>query len=145
MVMIESTGEVFPTVELLFERCAEVVEANKNEAIRPVWREPLATRVAIALDYHFGALEQKPALTFAETYETSWDTTGGWGGEYWPPLEGGTPLWVVHVHRGPNGGLKAARVKTYEERKLKEKGMSVLKFEHLNALGVKTVDTTRTH
>jgi hypothetical protein len=41
------------------------------------------------------------------------------------------------VHRGPNGGLKAAGVKTYEERKLKEKGMSVPKFEHLNALGAR--------
>ena len=144
LVLIEQSGEAFPSRAVLFDRVAEVMEAEKGKAIQPLWREPLAARVSIALDYQFDKIDPKPLLTFVETYPTSWDTTGGWGAEYTPPFDG-EYRWVVHVHRGPNGGLKAARVKPYAERKLPEKGMSVGKFEHLYALGVKQVDTTKSH
>ena len=41
--------------------------------------------------------------------------------------------------------MKAARVKLYEERKLKEKGSVVIRLENLAALGIALVDTKKTH
>jgi hypothetical protein len=144
-VVIDATGEEFETLDAAFDRVTEVMNAREGRAVQPLFREPIAARVAIELDYHFSDIDPKPALTFVETYPTSWDTTGGWGAEYHPPKEGVTPIWVVHVHRGPNGGLKAARVKLWEERKLEQKGMGVSKFDNLAALGVAQVDPKKTH
>jgi len=145
LVHIEKTGEAFESRADVFARIGEVMEAQKDRAIQPIWREPLAGRVALELDYYFSEINPKPKISFVETYETSWDTTGGWGAEYAPQTESGTPLWVIHLHRGPNGGWKAARVKIYEERKLKEKGSVLTKIDNLAALGIAPVDTKKTH
>jgi hypothetical protein len=142
---IEKTGEAFESRADVFARIGEVMDAQKGRSIQPIWREPIAGRVAIELDYYFDKIDPKPKITFVETYETSWDKTGGWGAEYAPPAEGTTPLWVIHLHRGPSGGLKAARVKLYEDRKLKEKGSVLMKHDNLAALGIAPVDTKKTH
>jgi hypothetical protein len=145
LLHIEKTGEAFESRADLFVRVDEVMEAHKERAVSPIWREPLAGRVAFDLDYNFAKVDPKPKISFVETYPTSWDTTGGWGAEYAPQAEGANPLWVIHLHRGPNGGLKAARVKLFEERKLKEKGSVLMKFDNLVALGINMVDTKKTH
>jgi hypothetical protein len=143
--MIEKTGEAFKSRALVYERVVEVLDAQKSRAVQPIWREPLSTRVAIELDYYFDKVDPKPKMTFVETYETKWDKTGGWGAEYEPNTEEHHPHWVIHVHRGPNGGLKAARVKPYDERKLPEKGFPLSKFDNLVALGIGQIDTKTTH
>jgi hypothetical protein len=71
------------------------------------------------------------------------------GAEYEPSdAENNSAKWVIHVHRGPNGGLKWARVKPWEKRKLRgfeSGGATVMKLSNLEALGIKMVDTTMTH
>jgi hypothetical protein len=143
---IEATGEGFDTRAALFQRATEVIAAAKEQAVQPLWREPSAARVAIEIDYHFAGLKPQPKMTLVRTYPTSWDTTGGWGAEYAPPSPENNPhKWVIHVHRGPNGGLKSAKVKLWEDRELPQKGMGLSKLDQLPTLGIPTVDTATTH
>jgi hypothetical protein len=118
-----------------------------ERAVKTLVLETKESKVSAELDYYFNEIDPKPGMKFVETYQTLSDTTGGWGAEYHPthPVETGQPRWVIHVHRGKNGGITWAKVKLWNERKDQQKGSVVLNYDNLAALGIAKVDTTKTH
>ena len=81
-------------------------------------------------------------MRFSHTYHSRYDGENGIGAEYWP--NGTANTWVVHVHRGPNGGLKVGSVKEWTERMTVGHSQK-LTVDQLTDAGVPQVDTTRTH
>jgi hypothetical protein len=147
--IIDQDGEGFDSEDAAFKRVTEVMKQRSERAAKKIVVEPEAGRVANELDSYFSEINPKPAIKLVETYPTSFDTTGGWGAEYEPSdLENNAARWVIHVHRGPNGGLKWARVKPIENRLVRgpQSGAgTVMKHANLYALGIKQVDPTKTH
>jgi hypothetical protein len=74
------------------------------------------------------------------TYNSTYDGEHGIGGEYLP--NNTTDHWVVHVHRGPNGGLKVGSIKTWADRFLLGHSQK-LTVDKLTAAGIPAVDATR--
>jgi len=143
--LISSNDEVFNDRAELFTRAAEVMEAQKERAQLPLSTEANVSRVAIEIDYYFENLRksaQVPKMTLAKTYESNWDKKGGFGAEYHPPSDN---KWVIHVHRGPHGGLKSARVKRWDLRGEGHNGATVGKFANLGEMGVFETDNSRLH
>jgi len=148
-MIIDQRREEFDNLDAAFQRVTEIMSERAQRATNKIVLETAMGKVAAELDYYFNEIVPKPKITFVETYPTSFDTTGGWGAEYEPSdAENNAAKWVIHVHRGPNGGLKWARVKPWEKRKLRgfeSGGATVMKLSNLEALGIKMVDTTKTH
>jgi hypothetical protein len=143
-ILIEQEGVAFGTREELDQRFLEVMELQKDRAIQPLTREKNAGKVAFELDYYWASIKPVPKLILSQTYQTSWDLTGGWGAEYVVVDEEKNDYWVIHVHRGPNGGLKSGGVKTWAERGEKE-ATRKLKAETITKLGILQTDPTKLH
>jgi hypothetical protein len=79
------------------------------------------------------------SMKLAATYKSSFDKRG-FGSEYWAT---NTANWVLHTHRGANGGLKAGKIKNWTERFSKGKGGSLTVDKLLKFPGVKQVDSQR--
>jgi hypothetical protein len=131
-------GEIFSTEDDLFDRMADIIDAGKDRARQPLAKETAARLVALEIDYYFDEIKEPPMMQLNRTYESNWDKKGGFGCEY-IVADSNKRHWVLHVHRGPNGGLKAASVKTWDDRKKQQSGTSVLKLANVNALGVPEV------
>ena len=148
---IERNSEVFVSEDAAYNRITQLLQLLAERAVQPLVREPQAERVATELEYYPGDILPQLRMEFYETYESSWDQGGGWGAEYRPTQPGAdnpvSPNWVIHVHRGDNGGLKAARVKLFSQRTSPQSG-SVLTSASLNRLGgygILGQDRTITH
>jgi hypothetical protein len=148
-VIIDQAGEGFDTEAEAFKRIAEIMKARSLRATKNIVVEPVAGNVANELDYYFNEINPRPGIALVETYPTTFDTTGGWGAEYLPSdAANNTARWVIHVHRGANGGLKHATVKPIENRLVRgwQSGAgTVTQHANLYKLGIKQVDTTKTH
>jgi hypothetical protein len=95
------------------------------------------------LQFHTGQIQSKVAgFTLRDTYNSSYDGEHGIGGEYWPNNTSGH--WVVHVHRGPMGGLKVGSIKTWADRGVRGHSQK-LTVDKLTAAGILMVDPTRLH
>jgi hypothetical protein len=93
------------------------------------------------LQFHTLQIQSKGVVfSLHRTYNSNYDGEHGIGGEYLP--NGTTGHWVVHVHRGPNGGLKVGSIKTWEDRYAVGHSQK-LTVEKLTAAGIPEVDTTR--
>jgi hypothetical protein len=91
----------------------------------------------------FHTLQMQPkgvGFTLSRTYNSTYDGERGIGGEYLPNNTAGR--WVVHVHRGPNGGLKVGSIKTWADRFLLGHSQK-LTADKLTAAGIPAVDATR--
>jgi hypothetical protein len=147
--IIDQTDEGFDTEDAAFQRVTEIMSERAGRATNKIILETHMGKVSAELDYYFGEINPKPGISLVETYPTSFDTTGGWGAEYLPSdAEKNSARWVIHVHRGPSGGLKWARVKPIDKRKERgpqSGGATVMKHENLIALGIKQNDMTKTH
>jgi hypothetical protein len=146
---IEKRGEVFASAEAAYPRITQVLKELAERAVKPLVREPQAARVAAELEYYPGEIVPALQMKFEKTYETTWDTSGGWGAEYHPfqaqadnPV---TPYWVIHVHRGPNGVLTAARVKLWGQRAAPQSGSVLTRPALVTGFGIPAQDNTITH
>lgn len=134
--------DFYDTAEALFDRVEELAEASKDRSVQPVWRESSPSKVMMELEYYFGELKDLPEMELIRTYQSNWDKNGGFGGEYRTVNER-AENWVIHVHRGKNGGLKSAKVKSWATRGVGHNGSTLFKFENLAKIGVPTIDNTQ--
>lgn len=110
----------------------------------PLPLNPLVWNASQAYEaIHTGQLNNANApvsLDLNRTYQSNYEGENGIGGEYVPNAT--INAWVVHVHRGPNGGLKAASTKTWLNRFA---GMSSHKLTKEKAIsaGIPDTDTTQ--
>jgi len=107
-------------------------------------KDPLQySKLEAYLTFHMRQMHTKGVtLDFDHTYHSRYDGENGIGAEYWPNGTSGT--WVVHVHRGPQGGLKVGSVKAWDERRTVGHSQK-LTVDQLTEAGVPQVDATRTH
>jgi hypothetical protein len=116
-VIIDETGEGFDSELAAYIRITQVMKERSDRATKNIVVEPVAGKVANELDYYFHELNPRPGIALVETYQTTFDTTGGWGAEYLPSDAANNAAgWVIHVHRGPGGGLTHATVKPIGNR-----------------------------
>jgi hypothetical protein len=99
------------------------------------------TTLEAFLQFHTLQMQAKGvAFNLKRTYNSSYDGEHGIGGEYVPNNTDG--YWVVHVHRGPNGGLKVGSIKAWNDRFILGHSQK-LTVDKLTAAGIPQVDATR--
>lgn len=139
----EESTDCYEAESEVFDRAEQFIEGNKERAISPIWRETSPTKVWFELNFHIEECDPLPSMELLRTYASNWDNNGGFGGEYWATNKEGDQKWVIHVHRGPNGGLKSARIKAWSTRGEGHNGVTMFKFDHLAKIGIPNVDNRR--
>jgi hypothetical protein len=145
----QHAGEPLPTI--LREYRKTIVAAP--QAVRPYDpitdgvnpnKDPLTySKLEAYLQFLTGDMATKGVnMDFHHTYSSRYEGENGIGAEYWP--NGRSNTWVVHVQRGPNGGLKVGSVKEWSERGLLGHSQK-LTVDQLTNAGVAAVDNRRTH
>jgi hypothetical protein len=147
--IIDQQDEGFDTEAAAFQRVTAIMAERAGRAATKIVLETDTGKIAGEMDYYAKDIDPQLKLTLVETYPTSYDKTGGWGAEYVPSdTENNAARWVIHVHRGPNGGIKWARVKPVATRKLRgpdSGGATVMNVGNLAKFGVQGVDPTKKH
>ena len=141
----QHVGEDMITVDKAYK--ASMVVAPKAKVYDPFegvdpTKDPLDyTTLEAFLQFHTLQIHAKGVVfTLYRTYNSSYDGENGIGGEYLP--NNTTDHWVVHVHRGPNGGLKVGSIKTWDDRFILGHSQK-LAVDKLTAAGIPQVDATR--